>query len=227
MPVIKKDTVATIAMALLAICAVVLTAGNVRAGLARRSPSDPLRTVREWKQYAPGGQAFGPASAAARVTVVMFSDYECPACIGFWPTIRAIREEHSSDVRLVIRHFPLEGHPFARKAAEAAVCAADQGQFDEFHELLMTRDEPRPSKPLVEFARLAGVQDTAAFVACLGSERAKAAVERDVTLGKKLGLPGTPSLLVDEELFFGANGLNRTVDRHLSRLSDQRTAEGS
>src|SRR5215471_2333024 len=81
------------------------------------------------------GPSKGPADA--RVTIIEFSDFQCPYCQRAVSTMKQVLEKYPSDVRLVYRHLPLESiHPFARGAAEAAVCADQQGQFWAFHDKL-------------------------------------------------------------------------------------------
>ena len=84
-----------------------------------------------------GAQAKGPKSA--KVTVVEFSDFECPFCIRAFPTVDQILKTYKNDVLFYYMHFPLtQIHPNAQKAAEASLCAADQGKFWEFHDKLFT-----------------------------------------------------------------------------------------
>ena len=71
----------------------------------------------------------------AKVTIVEFSDFECPFCIRAYPTVRQVLKEYKDDVKLYYKQFPLvQIHPNALKAAEASLCAADQGKFWEFHD---------------------------------------------------------------------------------------------
>ncbi|KKP87346.1 MAG: DSBA-like protein thioredoxin domain-containing protein [Microgenomates group bacterium GW2011_GWC2_46_7] len=82
-------------------------------------------------------QVKGPKTA--KVTVVEFSDFECPFCIRAFPTVEQILKEYKNDVRFYFMQFPLtQIHPNAQKAAEASLCAADQGKFWEFHDKLFT-----------------------------------------------------------------------------------------
>ncbi|PJC33537.1 hypothetical protein CO007_02800 [Candidatus Roizmanbacteria bacterium CG_4_8_14_3_um_filter_36_10] len=78
----------------------------------------------------------------AKVTIVEFSDFQCPYCIRAFPTVEQILKEYKNDVKFYFKQFPLtQIHPFAQKAAEASLCAADQGKFWEFHDKLFTLDQ--------------------------------------------------------------------------------------
>lgn len=79
----------------------------------------------------------GPATA--KVTVVVFSDFECPFCVRFFPTVKQIEDTYKDSVRVVFKQFPLtQIHPFAQGAAEASLCANEQGKFWEFHDKLFS-----------------------------------------------------------------------------------------
>src|SRR3990172_10280657 len=103
---------------------------------------DPLKKQYGFKSFleplraeiaAAGFPSKGPASAP--VTIVEFSDFECPFCGGLFPTLKQIEKTYSDQVRLVYRQFPLTNiHPYAQKAAEASLCANDQQHFWEVHD---------------------------------------------------------------------------------------------
>ncbi|OGK14260.1 hypothetical protein A2861_01820 [Candidatus Roizmanbacteria bacterium RIFCSPHIGHO2_01_FULL_38_15] len=108
----------------------------------------------EMQQYCsdPENQGFKPEAVAvdvgnspvrgkadAKVTIVEFSDFECPFCIRAFPTVKQIQKEYPNDVKIVYKHFPLTSiHPHAQAAAEASMCAAEQGKFWEYHDKLFT-----------------------------------------------------------------------------------------
>jgi protein-disulfide isomerase len=211
----SKDTVSTAAVVLLAACAVLLTGMNVRNTIAFRAPGDPIRSISDWHTYAEGRHRIGPADS--RVTIVMFSDYECPACKAAIPHIRAIHEKYPTEVSVIVRHFPIPGHLFARRAAEAAVCAGEQGRFAEFDHVLFARTEELGEKSWANFAVQAGVPDSAEFAECLQDGRASVAVQEDIDLGTRLGVSGTPTLLINGDLYVGVAGLEKIVQRHLRK----------
>lgn len=114
-----------------------------------------------------------------------------------------------TEVAVVYRHFPIEAtHAHARTAALASECAAAQERFEAFHRALF-RDQPLiPSRKMDEFAAMAGVPDIAAFRTCLREERFAARIAEDVSAGERLGVSGTPTLLVNGRLTVGAPSLS-------------------
>jgi protein-disulfide isomerase len=137
--------------------------------------------------------------AEAPVTLVEFSDYQCPFCQRFFTTtLSAIKKQYvdTGKVRYVFRDFPLDQlHPLARKAGEAAHCAGEHGKYWEMHDLLFRNQKALAQPQLAEHARTIGV-DEARFDECLSSGRHAARVERGLTDGSAIGVQGTPSFVV-------------------------------
>lgn len=141
----------------------------------------------------------GPADAW--VTVVTFSDFECPFCATVQPTLAAVLPEFGGDVRLVFKHFPLSIHRHARPAAVAATCAHAQGRFWEFHDLAFGEQAALFGASDFEGA-LAAVAarsglDSTAWQACRAAPGADAVVIEDMTLGDRVGVSGTPTFVVN------------------------------
>lgn len=177
-------------------------------------PREPV-AVANWQELRSGGQSAGPQHA--RMTVVVFSDFQCPSCARMAATLAALREAHP-DVRVVFRHFPLTSiHPLARQLAEASECAARQGRFTEFHDVAFATLGSPELVTIDEMAAQAGVRDVHAFSTCLRDPATASRVQADLALGNALGITGTPTLLVDGMLYFV------TPDaRDLSRLAGGR-----
>src|SRR3989449_12798 len=137
--------------------------------------------------------------ADAPVTLVEFSDYECPFCQRFFAmTFPALKKDYvdTGKVRFMFRDFPLDQiHPQARKAAEAAHCAGELGKYWEMHELLFQNQKALAPPQLAERARTVGV-DGAKFDECLSSGRHAVRVTRGLTDGAALGVQGTPTFVV-------------------------------
>jgi protein-disulfide isomerase len=135
----------------------------------------------------------------APVTLVEFSDYQCPFCQRFFATtLPALKRDYvdTGKVRYVFRDFPLDQiHPLARKAAEAAHCAGEQGKYWEMHDVLFQNQRALAPLQLAEHARTVGV-DGAKFEECLASGRQAARVERGLTDGAAVGVQGTPTFVV-------------------------------
>jgi protein-disulfide isomerase len=146
-------------------------------------------------QVAATGPARGPADAP--VTIIEFSDYQCPFCRRAEPTVAQVLARYEGKVRFVFRHFPLDRiHPLARGASEAAACAAEQGKFWEYHEQLFADDAQLERAGLDAAAERVGL-DVAAFAACLDEGKTKALVEADVTEGEAAGVTGTPAFFIN------------------------------
>jgi len=153
-------------------------------------------------QFAAGGPSLGPA--AAKVTIVEFSDYQCPYCRQAEPIVQQVLREYPGQVRLVFRHFPLEAiHPLARGASEAAHCAAEQGNFWQFHERLFAARQGLEAPSLLRYAEGAGL-DLGDFRACLAARRGAAQVDADLAEGRRAGVNSTPTFFVNGRRLQGA-----------------------
>jgi len=150
-------------------------------------------------------KAEGPSRGAekAPVTIVEFSDYECEFCGRAEATVRTLLEKYPGKVRLVYRNYPLSIHPHAAKAAEAALCAGEQGRYWEMHALLFANQKALEPADLKKYARTVPL-DPEAFDRCLDSGRMAAALETDRKAGESLGLNSTPSFFVNGRLVAGA-----------------------
>jgi len=168
--------------------------------------------------------AAGPArgAAAAAVTIVEWSDFECPYCKSVLPTLERILEEYPEQVRLVFRHFPLHAiHPNAQAAAEAGVCAQDLGAFWELHDLMFDEQDTLTLDDLKDKAERAGL-DAEAFTACLEQEGIADRVDADRRAGIGVGVNGTPALFVNGRPLAGAvayEQLAEVVEDELERAS--------
>jgi len=133
----------------------------------------------------------------AKVTIVEYSDFECPFCSRFHPTMQQVLADYGDDVRWVYRHFPLESiHPTARKRSLASECAADQGKFWEYTDLLFERFEDAGSDPVLsEIASTVGL-NVGEFTSCLNDKKFDAEVQSDIQAASAAGCTGTPCSIV-------------------------------
>lgn len=165
------------------------------AGLEQRFGAQYRLGPLRFEVAADGFAAFGPPDAP--VTVVEFSDFQCPFCARLLPTLERAKRDYAGKLRIVYRHFPLDAiHPHAQKAAEAASCAREQGKFWELHDLMFAEQDSLEVSSLKEMARRLGL-DGAAFDRCLDSDRYYAAVRADLRAGTAAGVTGTPALFVN------------------------------
>jgi protein-disulfide isomerase len=158
-------------------------------------------------------------AAGAPVTIVEFSDFHCPFCQRAEDTVAQVLSRYGDRVRLVWRDYPIDSlHPQARKAHEAARCAADQGKFWPYQKALFA-GPPKPPDQLPAVARDTGL-DTASFTACVASGKHEAAVQKDVEEGKRLEVTGTPTFFINGRVLTGAQPLEafvRVIDDELAR----------
>jgi protein-disulfide isomerase len=136
----------------------------------------------------------GPSHAP--VTIVEFTDFQCPFCKGVLPTIEELMSRYGGEVRWEFRDFPVQTHPGSPKAHEAARCAGEQGKFWEYHDELFARSPNHSVLELQSLARDLNVESTA-FAECLESRRHQGAVARDIQEGKRLGVQVTPTFFIN------------------------------
>ncbi len=198
---------------------------RIRSGLAQRARAEAQREfiagLREQAEVEvllvtpriavdPRGPSRGRADAP--VTIVEFSDYQCPYCKRAETVVRAILERFPDDVRYVYRHFPLDSiHPEARGASEAAVCAEEQGRFWEYHDMLFEEAPAFASENLVAYAEKVGL-DMDAFEKCLEEDRIKERVQQDLVAGRQAGVSGTPAFFVNGISLAGNRPLDDFVE---------------
>ncbi len=147
------------------------------------------------------GPSRGPANAP--VTIVEFSDYQCPYCARAYGTLNQLRTKYPTQVRVVFRDFPLPIHREAPKAAEAAHCAADQGKFWEMHDVLFENPSDLTEPALKKHAKTLALNE-AAFGTCLSSGKHAARWQKDVEVGKEYGVMATPAFFVNGRFINGA-----------------------
>lgn len=157
----------------------------------------------------------------APVTIVEYSDFQCPYCFRFGQTMEQIMEEYPNDVRWVYRHFPLSSsHPYAQKAAEASECAADQNKFWQYHDQLFSNQSQISPSFLPKIAQTLDL-DMDQFSQCLDSGKYSAKVKADYQEGLGLGVEGTPGNFINGEPIGGAlpyEQIKEMIDNLLSNL---------
>ena len=132
----------------------------------------------------------------APVTIVEFSDFQCPYCQIAQATVKELLEKYKGKVRLGFRDLPLRQiHPQAQLAAEASRCAAEQGKFWEYHDLLFA-GQKLDTAGLTAHAGNAGL-DVERFEGCLKSEKYTPMIENDLQMGMKAGVTGTPAFFIN------------------------------
>lgn len=213
---VQGQRILNVALVIITVCAVVSTGFSARRyyGMNGRPP-EPQYLVSDWEKYAVTGHRIGPVDA--KVTVVVFSDYQCPACKRFMAEIDKVRARYPS-VAVVMRHFPLPNHPYAEIAARAAICGEAQGSFARLNDLLFMNADSLGIRPLRTVAEVAGVPDLSAFEKCLVSESTAKVLQADLEAGRGLGIIGTPTLLVNGQQYVGGAAMRLIIERNLRRV---------
>jgi protein-disulfide isomerase len=152
-------------------------------------PTPPVYTIATDDQPSKG-------NPNASVTLVEFTDYQCPTCAAAQPALDRLMTEYGDRVRFVVRDFPLQQHADARKAAEAAEAAREQGKYWDFTAILFHNQSALKPEQLKQYAQVIGL-DRAKFDAALDSGRFADKIERDILDGQKIGVGSTPSFFIN------------------------------
>jgi predicted DsbA family dithiol-disulfide isomerase len=170
------------------------------------------------------GDAPRKGSSNAPVTIVEFSDFECPYCKRVQPTLKTIAEKYGDRVAFVYKDFPLpELHHDAQAAAEASHCAEEQDKFWAYHDALFTASPAFDKETFVQLADGVGL-NRKAFEACVESGRHQERVMRDLALGRSLGVIATPTFFVNGVNLSGpgsASEFEKIIDAELALLKQQ------
>lgn len=150
----------------------------------------------------------------APVTIVEFTDFQCPACAAMHPVLDEVLKSYGNKVRFVVRDFPLNQHEYARKAAEAADAAHAQGKFFEYITLLFKNQKALDVPSLKKYATEIGL-DRARFDAALDRGVYAAEVQKDIEDGEMYGVGSTPTIFINgiQLRTFTAEGLREAIDR--------------
>jgi protein-disulfide isomerase len=164
-----------------------------------------------------GRPAKGPEGAP--ITMIEFSDFQCPFCQRAYATVQQVLSTYGDRIRFVYRHYPLPNHPAAGPAAEASLCADEQGQFWPYHDRLFANAERLSDADLKRHAVDVGL-DAAKFNACFDSHKFQDEVAEDFAAGNSLGVNGTPAFFVNGRLLSGAQpfeAFKELIDEELAR----------
>jgi len=160
----------------------------------------------------------GPAKAP--VTIVEFSDYQCPYCSRAEATVEEVLKKYGDKVRLVYRDYPLQFHQNANIAAQASECAKEQGKFWEMHGAMFANQAKLAQNDLIETAGTITGVDKNKFKACLDSGKYKDEVQKDFEAGASYGVTGTPTFFINGIPIVGARDVGsfaEIIDSELER----------
>ncbi len=165
-----------------------------------------------------GSPAFGSEKAA--VTIVEYSDFQCPYCARGAQTVQEIKKKYGNKVRVAFKHFPLPMHPDARPASEASMCVNEQGsdKFWKFHDILFVDQKKMSAADLEAHAKASGA-DVAKFKECVASKKYADFIQKDMDAGEKIGVRSTPTFFVNGQMVAGAlpfNDFAEMIDEELA-----------
>jgi len=157
--------------------------------------------------------------ASAPVTIIEFSDYQCPFCARVNPTLEQVRKTYGDKVKIIFKDFPLPNHQQAPKAAEAAHCAGEQGKYWELHDHLFANQRALNVPDLKQHAITLGL-DAAKFNLCLDSGKHAGLVAAGTAQGERMGVNSTPTLYINGRPLIGAQpfeAFKQVIDEELAR----------
>jgi protein-disulfide isomerase len=179
----------------------------IRTAIAELGGNAPTATPipRQNVKFDDSMPSWGPADA--KVTIVEFSDLQCPFCESFYQrTYQQLKTEYGDKIRFVFRHFPIASlHPDAENTSYAAECAKEQGRFWEFHNVVLNNNGNNLSHDqLIEHARTAQVPNIEQFTQCLDSQKYKSVIDEDIKAGDSYYVTGTPTFFINGNILIGA-----------------------
>ncbi len=201
---------------------------NRQALLERLRKNSPVKILLEPKRVAVDTSGAHPVLGGkdAQVTIVEFTDFQCPFCKSTESTLAQLRKKYGDKIRLVHMDFPLSFHSHALDAAKAARCANDQGKFWQFHDSLFVNQGKLAPADLKASAKTLGLNSTE-FDACFDKAKYESEIKKDQAAGEKLGVDGTPAFFIDGRPLTGAQPLpqfEQIIDEELASGGQKQAA---
>jgi protein-disulfide isomerase len=166
----------------------------------RRIP--PVERIANWREYVLPERSL--TGGAGEVMLVAFTDYQCPHCRRLHEQIAMLQAKYPGKLDVTVRHFPLEDrHAFARAAALALECGGDTGKRREVDSVLFAHQDSLGRLAWGQVGARSGVPDTVVFERCVRQEVHAVRIDEDVSAARRLGVAGTPTVLVNELLLRG------------------------
>lgn len=165
--------------------------------------------------------------ADAPVTIVVFSDFECPHCSRLGVLFEQLLDQNMEYVKIIVKHFPLSFHQFARPAALAAIAADDQGKFWEFYDLLFKYSNVLKMEKILEIAETLEL-DISRFTEFMGSVYANEKLARDIYDGHNAGVDGIPALFVNGRRVKGHDlpSIQKFINEEIAELAEKDIVPG-
>jgi len=188
----------------LILCALATTGAVVsRSSLFQKPATDGATRFPGWKEDLAFDRRIGPASAPYRL--VVWTDYQCPACKQFEQILSVVRAQLKDSLAVVYRYYPLPMHPLAFRAAVAAECAREQGRFEAMHTTLFATELIGDSLPVTSLISHSQIPNQSTFRRCLvdSTMAATVAVRTDMARASTLNLRGTPGVQIGDHIATG------------------------
>ncbi len=164
-----------------------------------------------------GNNPYFVGPAVAKVTVVEFSDFQCPACKEVNPTVKVLMEQYKDRVKFIYRQYPISSHEFGKLSAQAAEAAGLQGRFWEMHDQLFEKSPDLSRENILAIAADLKL-DTAKLAADMDSDQVRQRIANDQQDGDKLGVTATPTFFINSTKFTGGLSLSAFKQEIDSRL---------
>jgi len=192
----KTSNIIIITLAVVLFAVVLIISGKDRTPITNTPPNTKITAITA------ADQVRGPETAP--ITLIEYSDFQCPACAAYFPIIQKLKEDLGEDLRFVYRHYPLRQiHPNAQGSAQAAEAAGKQGQFWEMHDLIFKNQTRWSSlsardalKTFTGYAKDLGLDENK-FTDDFNSDAVNAKIKADEKGGTSLGIPGTPTFFLN------------------------------
>jgi len=215
---VRWDSVVSV---VLVVCALTVTALAVkRTMFTATSVSPPISTHisrATFDSVASEATWTGDPNHGHPLVVVEFADLECEFCALATSRLRSMERKWKGELVVAHRYFPLAIHPYAMQAAVAAECAGQQGRYLKFRAEVFGHQTAIGLETWWAFARDAGVPDSARFAACLDSPGPRKRVHDDLTAATKLGVPATPTYLLDGRMIVGVTAVD-SIEATLAKI---------
>jgi protein-disulfide isomerase len=166
----------------------------------------------------PTGNSPTRGNKNAPVTIVEFSDFQCPYCAGLQPTLKEVLKAYPKEVKLVYKHFPLSFHKQARNAVKASLAAGEQGKFWEMHDVIFENYNKLSEEKFKEFAAQLGL-NVKQFMADYNSNKYDQQIQQDIGIANNVGVRGTPTFFVNGKRMGrrSFNDFKETIDKILKK----------
>jgi len=215
-----KFRVSIIAVIILFTGSLVLTHQSQTTNLPSLTQNTKPDTISNWRNLLKGGHRIGPASAP--VQIIEFSDFQCPYCFEMEPVLKMIRHKYPHKVAITRYNFPLHQHKQALPAALSAECAARQGKYNTYHDLLFENQDKFSSQPWDSLAKVAGVKNIQKFHACVKKQKTLKVINHDILLGDSLNVDLTPTLIINGVMHPGTMRLQK-LEQHVKKILSKKS----